>query len=144
MNKILLLSLMAFLSTTVFGQKNIKGQYLRTDNSMCYLILNADHTFKYKFLRDLNWDFACGQYEVKGDSVYFYYQSDMFDRMCNSEGVNYTDTSGIILQDAIDRRDRPISARILKNKIITIKVGDVNDPKTIGAGVYYYRRKRSN
>jgi hypothetical protein len=131
------------LTLNVWGQKSIDGKYIRTDNSMCYLILNADNTFKYKYHWDLNWDLACGQFELKGDSIYFHYLSDMFDQQCNSDGINYTDTSGIVLKDAIDKRDRPISARLSNNRLITIKIGDIEEPETVGTGVYYYKRKRN-
>jgi hypothetical protein len=139
----LLLATAIFFTLTAWGQKGIEGKYIRTDQSTCYLILNSDGTFKYKFLWDLQWDVACGLYELKGDSIYFKYQSDMFDRQCNSDGINYTDTSGVILRDAIDKRYRPISARLTKNKIATYKVGDVGDLDTVGKGVYYYRRRKS-
>ena len=139
----LLFCLTTLLTFNVWGQKTIDGKYIRTDNSMCYLILNSDKTFKYKYHWDLNWDLACGQFEVKGDSIYFHYQSDMFDLQCNNEGVNVTDTSGVILRDAIDKRDRPISARLSKNKITTFKTGDIGELGTIGNSVYYYRRKKN-
>ncbi len=132
-----------FSTMTAWGQKNIDGKYVRADQSTCYLIINSDGTFKYRFGRDLQWDVACGQYKMKGDSIVFQYLSDMFDQQCNTEGINYTDTSGVILRDAIDKRFRPISARLSKNKITTYKVGDIADPETIGKGVYYYRRKKS-
>lgn len=67
----------------------------------------------------------------------------MFDKQCNSDGINYTDTSGVILRDAIDKRFRPISGRLSKNKITTYKIGDIDDPETVGQGVYYYRRRKS-
>jgi hypothetical protein len=143
MKKKFLLILTTLFTLNVWGQKSIEGKYSRSDNSMCYLILNVDKTFKYRFHWDLNCDLACGQFETKGDSIYFHYQSDMFDRQCNSEGINYTDTSGVILRDAIDKRDRPISARLLKNKLVTIKIGDIGEPGTIGNQVYYYRRKKN-
>jgi hypothetical protein len=139
----LLFCLTTLLTFNVWGQKNIEGKYIRTDNSMCYLILNADKTFKYKYHWDLNWDLACGQFEVKGDSIYFQYQSDMFDRQCNSERINFTDTSGVILRDAIDKRDRPTSVRLSKNKLTTLRTGDIGEPGTIGNSVYYYRRKKN-
>ena len=141
-NKFLLLAT-TLLTLNAWGQKGIEGKYSRTDNALCYLILNPDNTFKYRFHWDLQWDLACGQYETKGDSILFHYQSDMFDRQCNSEGINYTDTSGVILQDAIDKRSRPISARLSKNKLTTLRTGDIAEPETVGKSVYYYRRKRS-
>jgi hypothetical protein len=143
MKRRFLLILTTLLTLNVWGQKSIDGKYIRTDNSMCYLILNADNTFKYKYHWDLNWDLACGQFELKGDSIYFHYLSDMFDQQCNSDGINYTDTSGIVLKDAIDKRDRPISARLSNNRLITIKIGDIEEPETVGTGVYYYKRKRN-
>jgi hypothetical protein len=142
MNK-LLLTLTMFFTITAWGQKNIEGKYVRTDQSTCYLTINSDGTFKYRFGWDMQWDVACGKYEIKGDSIIFQYLSDMFDRQCNTEGINYTDTSGVILRDAIDKRFRPISARLSKNKITTYKVGDIADPETIDKGVYYYKRKKS-
>jgi hypothetical protein len=132
-----------FFTITAWGQKNIEGKYVRTDQSTCYLTINSDGTFKYRFGWDMQWDVACGKYEMKGDSIIFQYLSDMFDRQCNTEGINYTDTSGVILRDAIDKRFRPISARLSKNKITTYKVGDIADPETIDKGVYYYKRKKS-
>lgn len=137
-----LLTLTLLLTLNAWGQKSV-GRFSRTDNSSCYLVLNADNTFKYRFHRDLQWDLACGRYELRGDSIFFQYQSDMFDRQCNSEGINYTDTSGVILRDAIDKRFRPISARLSKNKITTNKIGDIADQETIGKGIYYYRRRKS-
>jgi hypothetical protein len=142
--RIILISffLTAFLAISAFGQKSIEGKYVRTDNSSCYLILNTDKTFRYKFLRDIQWDLACGQYRVEGDFIFFSYQSDMFDLECNNEKVNYADTSGVILSDAIDKRFRPISGRLRKRKIMIGKVGDVNEAETLGKGAaYYYRRK---
>lgn len=143
MKKIFLLIATTLSTLNVWGQKSIEGKYTRTDNSLSYLILNSDKTFNYKFLSDQQWDLACGQYETKGDSILFHYQSDMFDRQCNNERINYTDTSGVILQDAIDKRFRPIIARLSKNKLTTLKTGDIGEPETIGNNVYYYRRKRS-
>jgi hypothetical protein len=138
-----ILTLTTFLSLNASGQKSIEGKYSRTDQSSCHLILNSDGTFKYRFLWDLQWDVACGQYKLQGDSIYFLYQSDMFDRQCNSDGINYTDTSGVILRDAIDKRFRPISARLSKNKITTYKTGDINDPETVDKRAYFYRRKKN-
>ena len=143
MKRELLLILTAIFTLTAWGQKNIEGKYFRTDQSTCYLIIGSDGTFKYEFGRDLQWDLACGQFEMKGDSIVFQYLSDMFDQQCNTERVNYTDTSGVILQDAIDKRFRPISARLSKNKITTYVVGDTADPETIDKRVYYYRRKKN-
>jgi hypothetical protein len=143
MKKKFLLLATTLLALNVWGQRSIEGKYSRTDNSLCYLILYPDNTFKYRFRWDLQWDVACGQYETKGDSIFFHYQSDMFDRQCNSEGINYADTSGVILQDAIDKRSRPISARLSKNKITTLMTGDIGEPEAIGNRVYYYRRKRN-
>jgi hypothetical protein len=139
----LLLTLTTFFAITAWGQKSVDGTYIRTDQSTCYLILNQDGTFKYKFGWDMQWDVACGQYKINGDSIFFHYQFDMFDRQCNTEGINYTDTSGIILQGAIDKRFRPVSARLSKNKITTYKIGDITDPQTIDKAVYYYRRKKN-
>ena len=143
MKRNLLTTLTIFFTLTSWGQTNVEGTYVRTDQSTCYLTINSDGTFKYKFGWDLQWDVACGQYEMKGDSIFFRYQSDMFDQGCNTEKINYTDTSGVILKDAIDKRFRPISARLSKNKITTYKVGDIDDPKTIDKLVYNYRRKKS-
>src|SRR4051812_41194179 len=124
MEKILMLTLMTVITMTAWGQKDIQGKYVCTDYPTCYLTINSDHTFKYEFGRDLQWDVACGRFDLRGDSLFFEYLSDMFDLQCNSERRNYTDTSGVILQDgAIDRRFRPISARLSKNKIKTYKVG---------------------
>jgi len=134
--------MLTLLTLNVWGQRKVEGKYIRTDQSTCYIILNSDKTFKYKFGRDLQWDVACGQYEIKGDSITFHYQSDMFDRQCNNEGINYTDTSGVILRDAIDKRFRPITARLSKNKLKTFKTGDIEQPETVDNRVYYYRRKK--
>jgi hypothetical protein len=142
MKKMLLLTLTTFSSLTAWGQKDIEGKYVCTSYPTCYLIINSDKTFKFGFGQDLQWDIACGRFELKADSLFFEYLSDMFDRQCNSDGRNYTDTSGIILQDAIDKRFRPISARLSKNKIITYKIGDIADSETIDKRAYYYRRKK--
>jgi hypothetical protein len=142
MIRTLLLTLTTVLTVTTWGQKGIEGKYVRTDQSTCYVLINSDGTFKYKFGWDLQWDLACGRYELKGDSIFFQYSSDMFDQQCNSDGINYTDTSGVILRYAIDKRFRPISARLKKNKITTYKVGDVTEPETVDKLVYYYRRKK--
>jgi hypothetical protein len=141
--KISLLTLTTLVSLAAWGQRKIEGKYVRTDQSTCYLVINSDGTFKYKFGRDLQWDVGCGRYELKGDSIAFYFSSDMFDKGCNTDGINYTDTSGVILRDFIDKRFRPISARLSKNGITTYKVGDVNDPESIKRLVYFYRRKKS-
>jgi len=143
MKRILFLALATSFTLTSWGQQDVAGKYVRTDQSTCYLTINSDGTFKYKFLWDLQWDVACGKYELKGDSIFFEYLSDMFDSECNTDGINVTDTSGVILRDAIDKRFRPINARLTKNKITTFKIGDVNDPETIGKSVYYYRRKKN-
>lgn len=142
MKRILSLALASFITLTTWGQNGIEGKYVRTDQSSCYLIINSDGTFKYKYRWDLQWDVACGQYEVIGDSIFFSYQSDMFDRQCNTDGTNDTDTAGIILQDCIDKRFRPISARVTKNKITTYKIGDLADLKSVDKWVYYYRREK--
>lgn len=143
MKKILLLTVVAFFSLTAWAQKGIEGKYVCPNYPTCYLIINSDGTFKYGFGLDLQWDVACGRYERRGDSLFFKYLSDMFDLQCNSERRNYTDTSGIILDGTIDKRFRPISARLSKNKITTNKVGDLTDPETITKQSYYYRRKKS-
>ena len=140
--KLLLFTLTTLTTLTTLGQKPIEGKYIRTDQSTCYLIINSDGTFKYRFGRDLQWDVACGQYNVTGDSIFFRYQSDMFNEQCNTEGINHTDSVGIILQFAIDKRFRPISAKLSKNKIRTNRVGDVTDPESIRKWVYYYKRDK--
>jgi hypothetical protein len=127
---------------TSFGQNEISGKYIRGDYPVGYVILNPDKSFKFKFNFDLQWDLACGQYKVKGDTIFFTYNKDMFDSDCNNERVNVTDTSGVISQDAIDKRFRPITALLLKNKIQTIKTGDIQEPETVEILTFIYRRKK--
>jgi len=67
---------------------------------------------------------------------------DMFDIKCNTEGINMTDTSDYFLTQGVDKRWRPIIARIVKNKIVTIKTGDINDGETVSPSKHYYRRKK--
>lgn len=133
-----------FLTTSLktFGQSEISATYTRTDYPASSIVLNQDKSFKFKFHFDLQWDLVCGQYELKGDTILFHYNSDMFDVQCNSERINYTDTSGVILQDAIDKRFRPILARLSKNKLITIKTGDIKEPETIDTLIFYYKREK--
>ena len=68
----------------------------------------------------------------------------MFDLGCNSEGINYTDTSGVILQNAIDKRFPAIVARLSKKKMVTLKVGDIKEPETVDNGIYYYQKTKED
>lgn len=130
------------INLTAFGQNELTGEFVRTDYPAGYLILRTDKTFKFRFGFDSQWDLACGQFELKGDTLTFSYTSDMFDTNCNTEGINMTDTSNYFLTQGVDKRWRPIIARIVKNKIITIKTGDVNDGESISLNKHYYRRKK--
>jgi hypothetical protein len=127
---------------TAFGQNEMMGEFIRTDYPAGYLILKADKTFKFRFGFDSQWDLACGQFEKKGDTLIFSYSSDMFDISCNTEGINMTDTSDYFLTQGVDKRWRPIIARVVKNKIVIIKIGDANEGETITLSRYYYRRKK--
>ncbi|MEP4534102.1 MAG: hypothetical protein ABJ004_13515 [Cyclobacteriaceae bacterium] len=75
----LLTWLTLLISLTGFGQNEITGKYIRTEYPGGHLILNEDNTFKYRFRFDSQWDLACGQFEVIGDTLTFSYTSDMFD-----------------------------------------------------------------
>jgi hypothetical protein len=130
------------INIPAFGQKEISGEFIRTKYPAGYLILNPDKSFKFRFGFDSQWDLACGQFELKRDTLFFSYTSDMFDIDCNSEGINMTDTSDYFLRQGVDKRWRPITARVVKNKIVTIKTGDVNDKETISLNSSYYRRKK--
>lgn len=127
---------------TVLGQREITGGYIHADYPGGYLILNSDKSFKFRFHFDLQWDLACGQYVVKNDTIFFTYTSDMFDIACNSEKIIMTDTAGYFQKTGVDKRFRPITARLLKNKIQVIKIGDVQDPETISRDGYSFKRKR--
>jgi hypothetical protein len=130
------------LTSIAFGQSKIIGKYiLKNGSESNYIVLNADNSFKYRYLSDLQWDLACGQYEMKGDSILFHYSADMFDLQCNNEKINYTDTSGVFT-DTIDKRFRPISARFSKRTIITIKTEDINEPETLLTWTNYYIKER--
>ncbi|MBI3218012.1 MAG: hypothetical protein HYZ44_00720 [Bacteroidetes bacterium] len=130
------------INLTAFGQNEIVGEFIRTDYPAGYIILNADKSFKFRFGFDSQWDLACGQFEVKGDTITFSYTADMFSVACNSEGINMTDTSDYFLKQGVDRRWRPITARVVKNKILTIKTGDQNEAETLSFNAFYYKRKK--
>jgi hypothetical protein len=134
--------LFLFVAIAAFGQEEITGKYLWTDYPSGYIMLNADKSFKFKFRSHAYWDLACGQFEVKIDTIFFNYMSDMFDVSCNNERLNMTDTSDYFLKKGVDKRHRPIIALLLKNKLEIIKTGDVNELETIGDGGYYYRRAK--
>ena len=102
------------INLTAFGQNEIVGEFIRTDYPAGYLILNADKSFKFRFGFDSQWDLACGQFEVKSDTLTFSYNSDMFNKTCNNEGINMTDTYDYFLKQGVDKRWRPIIARIIK------------------------------
>ena len=131
-------------SVICLGQIEITGKYIRIKGSNSnYILLNADNSFKYQFESDLQWDLACGRYEKKGDTILFHYTSDMFDiDGCNSGKINYTDTSGVFTE-AIDKRFRPISALLSKGKIVTIKTGNIEEPKTILSWTDYYIKEKN-
>ena len=137
-----LLVLILLINLNAFGQNDVIGEFIRTDYPAGYLMLKADKSFKFGFGFDSQWDLACGQFELRGDTIYFSYTSDMFDINCNSEGINMTDSSEYFLTQGVDKRWRPIIARVVKNKIITVKTGDVNDGETLSLSKYYYRRKK--
>jgi hypothetical protein len=137
-----LCGLTVLLNLTALGQSKITGKFIRNDYPAGYLILNEDKSFKFRFGFDSQWDLACGQYEVKGDTLIFSYTSDMFDRACNSEGINMTDTSDYFLKQGVDKRWRPITARVVGKKILTIKTGDIHDSETVNSYEHYYRRER--
>jgi hypothetical protein len=132
-----------FITVNLFGQADIFGRYTWTDYPGSYITLNPDMSFKFKFRSHAYWDLACGQFKIKNDTITFNYFADMFDRNCISEGINFTDSSGVILQDAIDKSRRPISVRHLKNKLITIQVGHIGEPETVDFATYYYKRERN-
>ena len=129
-------------SFSALGQRELAGKYIRTDYPGGYLVLNSDKSFKFRYKSHAYWDLACGQYEVKRDTIFFSYYKDMFDLNCNSERLNFSDTSGVVSQDAIDKSLRPITARYLKNKILTIKTGNIEEPENVNPSTYYYRREK--
>jgi hypothetical protein len=130
-------------SVICFGQIEISGKYIRIKGSKSnYILLNVDNSFKYQYLSDLQWDLACGQYERKGDTILFHYTSDMFDlNGCNNGKINYADTSGVFAE-TIDKRFRPISARLSKRTIITIKTGDIKESEPILSWTDYYIKEK--
>jgi hypothetical protein len=134
--------LAVLITLTAFGQNGVTGKFIRTDYPASYLILNADKSFKFRFGFDSQWDLACGQFAVKGDTLIFSYNSDMFDITCNSEGINMTDTSDYFLRQGVDKRWRPITARVVKNKILTIKTGDIHEAESVSLNGYFYRREK--
>lgn len=138
------ISLVLLVNLTVSPQNLIFGEYRRNEYPSGYVILGLDYTFKFRFHFDLQWDLACGTYSTKGDTVYFNYQSDMYDPICNNQGINVTDTSGVILQDAIDTRYRPITAYVSRDKLKTIVVsGPSIDQDTLVNEVNVYHRLKA-
>jgi len=129
-------------SVMTFGQDASFGKYMLTDNSGSYIILNTDKTFKFRYRSHAYWDLACGQFEVKGDTIFFTYTSDMFDVSCNSEKINMTDTSDYFLKTGVDKTYRPVIATFKKTEIRTIKTGDTTDLATVERRTYYYKRER--
>jgi hypothetical protein len=129
-------------SVTTFGQGELFGKYILTDYPNSYIILNADRTFKFRFRSHAYWDLACGQFEMKNDTIFFTYTSDMFDLSCNSEQINMTDTSDYFLKTGVDKTYRPLTATIKKKEIRTIKTGDMTDFITVDRRTYYYKRER--
>jgi hypothetical protein len=127
---------------TTFGQNELTGKYILTDYPGSYILLNADKTFKFRYRSHAYWDLACGQFEVKNDTIFFTYTSDMFDLSCNSEKINMTDTSDYFLQTGVDKTYRPVIATFKKKEIRTIKTGDTTDLATIDRRTYYYKRER--
>ena len=143
MNKLPLTILFVLLAlVTTFGQDELFGEYTLTENLGSYLILNADRTFKFRYRSHAYWDLACGQFEVKNDTIFFTYTSDMFDLSCNSEKINMTDTSDYFLKTGVDKTYRPVTATIRKKEIRTIKTGDITDLATVDRRTYYYKRVR--
>lgn len=126
-----------------FGQKDAYGKYARTEYPAGHLVLNSDKTFKFRFRFDSQWDLACGEFELKKDTIFFSYTSDMLDVNCNNERINMTDTSDYFLRTGIDKRWRPISAKITKGKIQTIQTGDVKDPETVSFNKNLYRKEKN-
>lgn len=134
--------LMLIVPLMTFGQDALSGKYTLADNSGSYVILNADKTFKFRYRSHAYWDLACGQFEVKGDTIFFTYTSDMFDVSCNSEKLNMTDTSEYFLRTGVDKTYRPVIATIKKKEIQTIKTGDITDAATVDKRTFYYKRTR--
>jgi hypothetical protein len=131
-------------SVTIFGQGELFGKYILTGYPNSYVILNADRTFKFRFRSHTYWDLVCGQFEVKNDTIFFTYTSDMFDLSCNSEQINMTDTSDYFLKTGVDKTYRPLTATIKKKKILTIKTGDITDSGMVDRRTYYYKRERES
>ena len=143
MNKLPLTILFVLLTIlTTFGQDQLFATYILTENPGSYLILNADRTFKFRYRAHAYWDLACGQFEVKNDTIYFTYTSDMFDLGCNSEKINMTDTSDYFLKTGVDKTYRPVTATIKKKEIWTIKTGDTTDLATVDRRTFHYKRER--
>ena len=128
--------------SSVLGQGELPGKYVNSDNSGGYLILNEDKSFKFRYRSHAYWDLACGQFDIKGDTVLFTYTSDMFDIACNNERINMTDTSDFFLKTGVDKRYRPIIARLVKNKLLTVKTGDIQESESVDLRTYYYTRER--
>lgn len=143
MNKLLALVLLMLIGHAIaFGQYRQLGKYTLTDKSGTYVILNADSTFKFRYRSHAYWDLACGQFEIKGDTISFTYTSDMYDLGCNSERINRTDTSDYFLRTGVDKSYRPVTATFRRKVIQTITTGDTNDPATLGERAYQYKRVR--
>jgi hypothetical protein len=83
------------------GQSELNGKYTREDHPGGYLTFDSNKNFKFRFKSHAYWDLACGQFEVKNDTIFFTYTSDMFDETCNDEGINMTDTSDYFLRQGV-------------------------------------------
>ena len=129
-------------SFMALGQSELNGKYTREDHPGGYLTFDSNKNFKFRFKSHAYWDLACGQFEVKNDTIFFTYTSDMFDETCNHEGINMTDTSDYFLRQGVDKRWRPIIAIIKKNKIQIIKTDGFHEPETAKQIKYYYERAR--
>ena len=137
---ILTILCLVLTSFSVFGQSELSGKYTREDHPAGYIILDSDRNFKFRYKSHAYWDLACGKFEVKNDTIFFTYTSDMFDDACNNERINKTDTSDFFLRQGVDKQWRPIVAKIQKNKIQIIKAGSLNEVEVVGSNNYYYKR----
>ena len=143
MNKFILTVLYWGLTCfSVLGQSELNGKYTREDHPRGYLIFDSGKNFKFRYKSHASWDLACGQFEVRNDTIFFTYTSDMFDETCNDERINMTDTSDYFLRQGVDKRWRPIIAIIKKNKIEIVKTDIRDETEMVGLGKYYYKRVR--
>lgn len=137
------IGLLLLFGFNVFEQSGVSGKYIRNNYPGGYLVLSADKSFKFRFNFDSQWDIACGQFEIKGDTLFFTYTSDMHDVTCNEERINMSDTTDYFLRTGVDKRWRPIAALVKKKRIKTLMVGDTQEPTTVRYAHLWYNRVKN-